>query len=57
MTEFTSGEIQNGVYKLSGIYTLLFTTVQWLSCLDKEALANDKTYLINARIEIKEDYS
>lgn len=57
ISEFTSTDIQEATkgYPLSEIYMLIQTTVQWLSSVDIQKLQADRSYLLNAKIEMRDD--
>ena len=53
--EFASAAIQEGNLPLSEVFLMIQTTVQWLSSVDIAKLQADRTYLLNAKIETRED--
>lgn len=55
--EFTSPDIQeaNRAYPISELYMLLYTTVHWISSLDPQKISEDKTYLLRAQVEMREE--
>jgi hypothetical protein len=55
MTEFISEDIQQSTqgYQISDTFSLIFTTIQWISLLDQRKLTDDmRTYLSKANVEI-----
>lgn len=57
MLEFTSSDIQEASkgYPLSDTFMLITTTIQWISSLDPEKISEDRSYLVNAQVQMKED--
>ena len=57
MAEFTSSDIQEASkgYPISDTFMLVQTTVQWFSSLDVEKIKSDRTYLIKAQIDMREE--
>ena len=54
MNEFTSQGIQDQIFHISNTFTLIITTVQWISSLEREKLI-DKAYLLEAIVEIRNE--
>lgn len=55
MTEFTSEDIQESAagFQVSEAFSLLFSTISWMSQLDPKKLSEDtRAYLLKANVEI-----
>lgn len=57
LSEFTSTDVQESSrgFPISDTFMLLTTTVQWISGIEKDRISEDKKYLLNAQIEMKEE--